>query len=69
MSNVRRGLGGVFQDWEVVFGDCNALLGLDSTLRREWVGPRPGGAGLERKGLRMMLRSFTGKGSSKSTVG
>lgn len=56
--SVRRGLGGIFEDWEIVFGDCSVLLGLDSILTREWVGPRPDGAGLERKGAQNDAEKF-----------
>lgn len=61
MNDVRRGLGRIFEGWETVFGNCKVLLGLFSILTREWVGPRPDGSGLESKGVRMVLRSFTGK--------
>lgn len=54
MSEVRRGLGRIFQDWEIVFGNCMILLGLDSIFTREWVG-------LRLDGVRMMLRSFPGR--------
>lgn len=37
------------------------LLGLFNILTREWIRPRPDGSGLENKGVRMVLRSFTGK--------
>lgn len=61
MNDVRRGLGRSFEGWEIVFGNCKVLLGLFSILTREWIRPRPDGSGLEKKGVRMVPRSFTGK--------